>query len=84
MISLLDLLGAVRVHRNLLRTEEERAEAAIRLASRIQTMVQTSLAECRAAPPWADEVDRDALEELLDDMDCDLDTIIGRLREARA
>lgn len=84
MQSLADLLGAIRVWRTLLHTEEERTEMALRIASRIQRAVCQSLAECRAAPSWADEMDRDTLEEMLDDMDCDLDTIIGRLREARA
>lgn len=83
MQSLVDLLGAIRVWRTLLQTEEERTEMALRIASRIQTMVRMSLAECRAAPSWT-EVDRDALEEMLDDMDCDLDRIIGMLMEARA
>lgn len=84
MPTLVDLLGAIRVWRTLLQTEEERTEMALRIASRIQLALHQSLAECRAAPPWADEVDRDALEEMLDDMDRDLDTIIGRLMEARA
>lgn len=84
MQRLADLLGAIRVWRTLLHTEEERTEMALRIASRIQRAVRQSLAECRAAPSWADEADRDALDDLLDGMDCELERIIGWLREGMA
>lgn len=88
MPTLADLLGAIRIRRSLIASEGERLEVAYRIATCTRRIVGSTTLQCQSAADWmqlcAEAIIRDEAEEALDDMDHELEIIIGGLMERGA
>lgn len=84
MTTLADLLGAIRVRRSLIASEEERLEMAYLIATCIRRIIESTTLQCQSAEGWmqavAEAFSRAETEEALDDMDYELGIILGGLR----
>ena len=88
MQTLADLLGAIRIHRSLITSKEERLEMACHIAICIQRVIESTTLQCQSAAGWmhacVEALSRAEMEEALDDMDHELEIIIGGLVERGA